>query len=71
MFKTPMHLFTGLEILQKNPALGPSRRVLVSIKSRAPSIKTLYVAEKNRFHSKQVEFSNAVMILQKLKPCLR
>lgn len=50
-----MFNMTDLEILQKRPTHRPaSQRVLVSIKPRAPAIKTLYVAEKSRFHSKKV-----------------
>ncbi|XP_072948805.1 uncharacterized protein [Epargyreus clarus] len=43
-----------LEILQKGPAFRQSaQQVLVSIKQRAPPIKTLYIAEKSRYHSKR------------------
>lgn len=48
---------TDLEIFQKNKACRQSsQKVLVSIKPRAPAIKTLYIAEKNRFHSRKVSF---------------
>ena len=44
-----------LEILQKSPTHRPaSQRVLVSIKPRAPAIKTIYIAEKSRFKPKKV-----------------
>ncbi|KAJ2948987.1 hypothetical protein O0L34_g5927 [Tuta absoluta] len=47
-----------LEIFHKKPSfrqgqLSSSQRVLVSIKPRNPAIKTLYIAEKNRFRSKK------------------
>ncbi|KAF9409604.1 hypothetical protein HW555_011077 [Spodoptera exigua] len=44
-----------LEILQKSPTQQGSQRVLVSIKPRAPAIKTIYIAEKSRFLAKQGE----------------
>ncbi|XP_069359419.1 uncharacterized protein [Maniola hyperantus] len=47
----PKKLF--LEIVQKGSNVKNSgKKVLVSIKPRTPAIKTLYIAEKNRFHSK-------------------
>ncbi|XP_075978088.1 uncharacterized protein LOC142977859 isoform X2 [Anticarsia gemmatalis] len=47
-------LLLDLEILQRRPTHRPaSQRVLVSIKPRAPAIKTLYIAEKSRFHSRK------------------
>ncbi|KAJ8731502.1 hypothetical protein PYW07_004666 [Mythimna separata] len=48
-------LLLDLEILQKNPTHRPaSQRVLVSIKPRTvPAIKTIYLAEKNRFKAKK------------------
>ncbi|CAK1556392.1 unnamed protein product [Leptosia nina] len=43
-----------LEILQKGPTFrNSSQKVLVSIKPRAPAIKTLYIAEKSRFQPKK------------------
>lgn len=48
--------FTDLEILQKSSSpLKPTQRVVVSIKQRGLiPIKTIYIAEKNRFHPKRV-----------------
>lgn len=44
-----------LEIFRKSPTQRQaSQRVLVSIKPRAPAIKTLYIAEKSRFHCRKV-----------------
>lgn len=46
---------TDLEIFRKTPTQRQaSQRVLVSIKPRAPAIKTLYIAEKSRFHCRKV-----------------
>ncbi|OWR41102.1 uncharacterized protein LOC116770475 [Danaus plexippus] len=43
-----------LEIFQRgSPYDNSSQKVLVSIKPRAPAIKTLYIAEKSRFHTKK------------------
>ncbi|XP_038210052.1 uncharacterized protein LOC119830934 [Zerene cesonia] len=43
-----------LEILQKGSTFrNSSQKVLVSIKPKAPAIKTLYIAEKTRFQSKK------------------
>ncbi|XP_073956849.1 uncharacterized protein isoform X3 [Choristoneura fumiferana] len=48
-------LLLDLEILQKSSSpLKPSQRVVVSIKQRGLiPIKTIYIAEKNRFHPKR------------------
>ncbi|XP_035440425.1 uncharacterized protein LOC118269426 [Spodoptera frugiperda] len=47
-------LLLDLEILQKSPTSQQgSQRVLVSIKPRAPAIKTIYIAEKSRFQAKK------------------
>lgn len=49
-------MFPDLEILQKSPTSQQgSQRVLVSIKPRAPAIKTIYIAEKSRFQAKKVD----------------
>ncbi|CAH2096369.1 unnamed protein product [Euphydryas editha] len=41
-----------LEIFRKgSSSRQPSQKVLVSIKPKSPAIKTLFLAEKNRFHS--------------------
>lgn len=45
------------EIFQKGSNIKNSaQKVLVSIKPRTPAIKTLYIAEKSRFHAKKVFF---------------
>ncbi|KAG6440665.1 uncharacterized protein LOC115440309 isoform X1 [Manduca sexta] len=47
-------LLLDLEILKKNTThRQSSQRVLVSIKPRAPAIKTIYIAEKCRFNPKK------------------
>ncbi|CAK1580102.1 unnamed protein product [Parnassius mnemosyne] len=48
------HLYLDLEIIQNRPIdLKPSQKVLVSIKPRSHGIKTLYIAEKDRFNTKK------------------
>ncbi|XP_013164421.1 PREDICTED: uncharacterized protein LOC106115538 [Papilio xuthus] len=48
------HLYLDVEIIQDSPFdQEPTQKVLVSIKPRAPGIKTLYLAEKDRFSTKK------------------
>lgn len=50
-----IYFHADLEIFRKTPTQRQaSQRVLVSIKPRAPAIKTLYIAEKSRFHCRKV-----------------